>query len=124
MVRPGLAAAAALFIFGTPALAYDGDGISFQTPSGNIGCEYQQDTDNRLYCVRLEPTMAYIEFYPNQAFTGDYEGENWFPENAGVLEYGETEMFGPYKCTSKESGLTCTANGHGFTANRKGVKVH
>ena len=100
------------------------DGISFQTPSGNIGCEYQPDVDDRLYCVRLKPTMQYIEFYPNGAYTGDYEGDDWFPEGAAVLGYGSTLQMGGYTCYSEESGLTCERGDHGFTANRKGVKVY
>lgn len=98
--------------------------VQFQTPSGNIGCEYQEDTDNRLYCIRREPVMSYIEFYFNGAYTGDYEGDSWFPEDAPVLDYGETQDFGPYTCTSEKTGLACSRGEHGFNASRKGIEVY
>ncbi len=113
--------AASLLLWAPPALA---EAMQFQTPSGNIGCEYQPETDDRLYCVRLEPAMSYIEFYPDGAHTGDYEGDSWFPKNAPVLEYGQTRDFGPYRCSAERSGLTCERGAHGFTASRKEIKAY
>ena len=99
------------------------ENLQFQTPSGNIGCEYQPDADDRLYCIRLEPVMSYIEFYAKGAYTGDYEGDSWFPANAPELPYGESQSFGPYDCTSAKSGLTCERGKHGFSASRAGIEV-
>ena len=121
MVMKFIAAALLFAVSAAPAQAAN---PQFQTPSGNIGCEYQADSDDRLYCVRLEPEMRYIEFYEKGAYSGAYEGDSWFPSDAPVLKYGENLVLGPYTCTSQESGLVCARGEHGFEANRKGITTY
>ena len=44
---------------------------------------------------------------------------------APVLRYGSTRDFGPFRCRSRRSGLTCRtrANGHGFRLSRERQEV-
>ena len=121
MVVNIFAAASFLAVAAAPAHAAN---PQFQTPSSNIGCEYQADSDDRLYCVRLEPEMSYIEFYEKGAYSGAYEGDAWFPSGAPVLKYGKSLIIGPYTCTSQKSGLICKRGEHGFEANRKGITTY
>ena len=114
---------ATLLLAFTAAPAYAAN-PQFQTPSRNIGCEYQAESDDRLYCVRLEPETSYIELYENGAYTGAYEGDAWFPSDAPVLNYGRSLIIGPYNCTSQKTGLTCERGEHGFEASRNGITTY
>lgn len=46
-----------------------------------------------------------------------------FDSHAAVLRYGTTRRFGPFKCTSKTTGLRCSnRSAHGFVLNRAGYR--
>jgi hypothetical protein len=104
----------------SPSLA---DMSQFRTPSGNIGCEYQPDMNQRIYCVRLEPSAQFIELDANGARMGTYEGDFWFPDSAPVLAYNTKKDFGLITCTSLDSGLECWIRGKGFKANRAAIEL-
>jgi hypothetical protein len=104
----------------SPSMA---DMNQFQTPSGNIGCEYQPDMNQRIYCVRLEPRAQFIELDANGARMGTYEGDVWFPDNAPVLAYNTKKEFGRITCTSLEGGLECWIRGKGFKASRAAIEL-
>ena len=44
---------------------------------------------------------------------------------APVLHYGRSRRFGPFRCSSRRSGLTCKSrrSGHGFTLSRERQSV-
>jgi hypothetical protein len=43
---------------------------------------------------------------------------------AKILKYGTTRRFGPFTCTSQQTGLRCTTKaGHGFVLSRERQKL-
>jgi hypothetical protein len=110
----------ALALMASPALAGN---PQFQTPTGNIGCEYQPHAGNRLYCVRLKPSIDYIVLDVDGGTSGPFEGDLWISDSAPVLAYGQTRKLGPYTCESKTSGLVCQAGERGFSANMRGIRL-
>ncbi len=47
------------------------------------------------------------------------------PNSAGVLRYGSSRRFGPFRCRSRRSALTCKSrsSGHGFKLSRETQRV-
>jgi Family of unknown function (DUF6636) len=109
-----------------------------QSPSGNIRCLYAATTDARnnggLFCTL--GTASYARALQDRCLSANGQhgsgvdwhgftlgaqgrgevvcsgGALWFgsPRYA-VLAYGRSRSLGPYTCTSRRTGLTCT-NGH------------
>lgn len=101
---------------------------SFRTPSKNIVCVYSSggpagayircdvlslndvgfllDRRHRAKRIRVTDTAADVN-------------------TAAVLRYGKSRRFGPFRCTSRHSGLTCKSRegGHGFKLSRQRQRV-
>ena len=110
------------------------EGPTFMTPSGNIACQIQTDPSDRIFCVRRDPTRStadvpYLSAYLSMekgkaAESGEYEGNAWYPDGPPILSYGKSISARDITCTSRKSGLTCTRGKHGFSVNRKTMKVY
>lgn len=122
--------AAALFV-ANPALAQnerhfptDPDGtISFNLPSGNLGCTYVPAGGTPVYrtatggaelhCTRMEPSYRVVVMDGQRGGHGAFApGEVPGLPHAGVLPYGAFWQAGPFTCLSARAGLICT-NGTG-----------
>lgn len=115
------------------------DSVTFQTPSGNIGCVmatkfvrcdiYERDWSpppkpasceyDWGHSVELEqdgPTFLCV----SDAVTAP-GGDSGFP----TLAYDDTKRVGPFTCLSTEQAMKCQAtSGHGFTLSRQKVRLY
>jgi hypothetical protein len=133
-----LAALAAACIASTAAASADAG--TFRTPSGNIGCLYipaSGSSSVQLRCdvmnlahvpkrpksCKLGYGRAFLLFGTGRAKRGCV-GDTVLDPNARVLGYGVKRKFGPFTCTSRESGLTCVSRyKHGFTLSKDKQKL-
>ena len=107
---------------------------AFRTPSGNIGCVYSTgptylrcDIRSRLKpkpsrpkgCVDLEWGDSLSLARTGRAGIVCH-GDTAILPGSKILGYGKTWKHGPFTCTSRMTGLTCTnAAGHGFFLSRE-----
>ena len=125
-----VALGAVLALLAAPSLAVAGDVFKpFQTPSGNIKCEGGRVSGT--YFLRCD-VYSHTWKAPKQkkpCDAGDYGSTvdmgrrtrvHWpcvgdATDPGPKLKYGRTWRFGPFRCTSRTSGLTCrNAAGHGW----------
>jgi uncharacterized protein DUF6636 len=112
--------------------------ITFQTPSHGIGCMYGVfDGKPSLRCdikdIKNPPKRpTSCEFDYGSAFglepTGRAErlcvSDTTLNPKAKVLAYGHTRRLGPFRCTSRTTGLRCTSRaGHGFELSRASQRL-
>jgi hypothetical protein len=121
--------AAALAAAALPAAT---DASTFRTPSGNIGCLYTPASGSSSVGLRCDllsvahpprrPRSCRLSY--GRAFTLSGTGrarracvgDTVLDPGARAIPYGTTRRFGPFTCTSRESGLTCRSRyHHGFT---------
>jgi hypothetical protein len=101
--------------------------VFFKTPSGNIGCAYDNVAGARLVCLIYEPKVtAAILTVDGVDASGPPEtwDRSWAAPGVPVLAYGKTRKLGPFTCTSAKSGLTCKGKAHGFTMSRASIKAY
>lgn len=118
-----------------PAFPADENGlVTFQMPSGNIGCTYVPAGGTPVYrppgggpelsCDRVEPAYATL-ILGREGFATLVDG----PGEAGccagpVLHYGRVWSEGPFTCESARTGLTCRrADGRGFSLARARIDL-
>ena len=129
MIRPA-EAFLALAALALPATAVtfepsSGGYTEFTMPSNNVGCIVtMEDGMPMIACDRVAPSYKRVRMFATgkpKLFTdaGDASccgAENYFP-------YGSTWIDGDFTCTSATTGLTCTNGPHGFSMNRKAIKI-
>jgi hypothetical protein len=107
----------------------------FRTPSGNIGCGYS-DGQRYLRCDILHssdmpPRPRSCDLDYGYAYglkrkgrtTILCAGDTVVRQDAPVLRYGRTKRLGPFKCTSRRTGLTCSNRSHhGFFLSRADIR--
>ena len=123
-----------LLLTATPSIA--ADMLLFQSPSGNIHCAIMTGEDyNAARCDLMEFTQLN---YPDAPADCDldwghaYEvgstgegtpicaGDTVASPDSSVLPYGQSLFKGEFKCSSEDTGITCTnPEGHGFTVARR-----
>jgi hypothetical protein len=127
MFAIALGAWASPVAFGEPS-GPDTQGVKFfRSPSGNIHCEidYQRGYGNpdTAYCVSWKPPQ-HVSMNFNGVLTV-CNGESCLsngPEDEVMLPYNETTALGPFACSSKVSGVTCTVDsGRGFAISHSGI---
>jgi hypothetical protein len=133
-LRTGLfALILALATFAAPPAARPAAASSsawFRSPSGNIGC-YMTTAwvrcDVNVYTYTPTPKPSACDFAWGPAVEVRTTGKGRFgcvsdtvAGSSRVLRYGKSIAVGPFRCTSRSSGMTCTntRNGHGFTVSR------
>lgn len=123
MLRLLLAAALAALLL--PAAA-EAAVKTFRSPSGQLGCMYYNDPDVPA-SVRCEWTGG-----NDRAVVVERTGkgkriritDTVMDPGARVLPYGTTRRYGPIRCTSRRTGITCKNRaGHGFTVSVQARKV-
>jgi hypothetical protein len=99
---------------------------TFRSPSGQIGCMYYNDPDVPA-SVRCDWRGS-----DDRAVVVERTGkgkrvrvtDTVMDPGARVLPYGTTRRYGPLRCTSRRTGITCTNRaGHGFTVSVERRKV-
>ena len=109
--------------------------VHFKTPSGNIGCIGNK---TRLRCdivrtsVRPPPKPLTCEFDWGNAFQllPRFAAHRICVSDSAlgarrVLGYGKSLRIGPFLCTSRRSGLTCTSRTrHGFFLSRDRINLY
>ncbi len=137
VVTLGIAAA---MLMSAPAALAD---HNFETPSGNISCEYNtfSDADGNsvtamgciLYDINLgsaadgvcDPDVSVVGFLVARSGNAGYGcfDPNEF-EEAAVLKYGKSFRRGGITCTASKSGLTCkNASKRGFKISRSAQQI-
>jgi hypothetical protein len=99
--------------FSTPAIEY------FTSPTGNIVCSISEELAECLVVSREEAIsvdLAGVVDEGNVAALSDHG-------SAPPLGYGESIEHGDIRCTSRRSGMTCSAWEHGFTAARERIRA-
>lgn len=99
-------------------------GGEFRSPSGNISCEinYERSGTTNAYCQTGSPARSVT-----MNSTGSYKtctGEQCLGdagEGTPTLAYGKATGVGPFRCESATTGITCTANGKGFSISDAGI---
>ena len=96
---------------------------SFHSPTGNIECEVAA-TDVRgtyAYCqtFRSPKSIRLAASGRMKVCTGTRCLGNG-PEDAFTLRYGRSVDLGPFRCTSRTTGMRCVVrrSGHGFLISR------
>ena len=135
MVRLLALTALALGLFAASAGAK-----TFRTPSGNIGCLYTPASGSAAVSLRCDLASvahapkrpksckqaygrAFLLFGTGRAKRGCV-GDTVLDPGASTLRYGVKRRFGPFTCTSRQSGLTCVSRyGHGFTLSKGRQKL-
>jgi hypothetical protein len=122
-----IAVAVALVLLSLGAAAASGATRSFRTPSGITHCLYSTKGGPGpfLRCdVRGTGDTAFVLKQRGRGRRIRATDTVRNPE-ARVLRYGSVRNFGPFRCRSRRSGLTCRtrANGHGFRLSRKRQEV-
>ena len=109
---------------------------SFRTPSGLIYCAYASGPTflrcDTLYRTRFSGRKRCRVGDYGQAFGMTPRGraralcasDSTYNPRARVIRYGTVRRFGPYKCRSRRSGLTCkNERGHGWKLSRRHQKL-
>jgi hypothetical protein len=137
MIRFATLAAALLLAIPAQAATFapDDNGlITFQLPSGNIGCTYVPEGGTPVYtppgghaelqCDRVEPSYVRV-FMGTSGAAKKYSnvGDASCCGYPNVLDYGESWHAGPFTCSSATTGLTCTRGSHGLKMSRKRIRV-
>ena len=99
-------------------------GGEFLSPSGNISCEvdYQSDGLTKAYCQTATPARSvsmdaagkYTTCTGQQCLGNPGDG-------TPTLAYGTATGVGPFRCESAAIGITCLANGRGFRISTSGT---
>ena len=93
----------------------------FYSPTRNISCEIDPNVE---LCLTVQPPRA-----ANLAADGTYTtctGENCLSNaglNTGTLAYGTSTSNGTFTCVSRQTGMTCTAAGKGYTISTSGIQA-
>jgi hypothetical protein len=114
----------------------------FTTPSGNIGCLFDDYQGPHVRCDRLRMTSVppgkpadcdfdwghSVELSLGQrgalACTSDsVMGQQGETDGSRALPYGDSVTYRGILCTSTRQGLTCEARGHGFLISRATIRV-
>ncbi len=112
-LRPLLLAAltiAAALIPATGAMAFRGN--NFQSPTGNIRCEYQ---GSQLFCSTSNDSFGVVlpDSGPPVTARGTAAG-------GATLAYGSVWSLGAFSCQSLTNGLSCeNSSGNGFFLSRE-----
>jgi hypothetical protein len=120
-MRRALLVALVVAAAAVPATA-EGKTRSFHTPSQNISCMYASNLDGGPF-LRCD-----VYSLNDTAFTLRRRGRGHrvhvtdaVGRGAGrELGYGKSATYGPFRCTSRRTGLTCRSkpSGHGFRLSR------
>lgn len=116
--------------------ATDAGAVSFQSPSGNVGCQgdargVRCDVRRTTGSIPPKPRTCRLDwghaFAVNRTGRGHVvcAGDTALHPNARVLAYGRTISVNPrVRCTSRHTGMTCiNRQGHGFTLSRERVRL-
>ena len=122
-LRALVVAVLAVGILALPAMA-DARLQRFQTPSKKIGCGYETSS-RELRCDALFLNDVGFRLRTTGKGKRIRITDTVADPGASVLRYGRSRDLGPFRCTSRMSGLTCKsrANGHGFTISRGSQKL-
>jgi hypothetical protein len=100
----------------------------FVSPTGNISCEVaaKDPRGTYAYCQTFRP----VESVKMNAKGHSKVCKGWKcvgdpPGDAFTLGYGDSVRVGPFRCTSRTTGMTCRAigKGHGFVISRAGIDL-
>lgn len=115
--------------------------VGFQSPSGNIHCSLASDEadSDMARCDIVEATWSPpprpadcdLAWGSSVSVGGsgradfDCAGDTVMDPANPVLRYGQASASGGVRCTSRESGMTCTASatGHGFELSRDAYRL-
>jgi len=99
--------------------------VSFVTPSGNIGCTFEDGTVGCSVRERDYPedTDCSEDLFSVRLADGEVQpacGEDFTGEDPPELGYGQSAVSGTVACTSESDGLTCwdTETSTGFVLSR------
>jgi hypothetical protein len=117
--------------------ARDAKFVAFKTPSGNIGCIYSSGPDY-LRCdirsgLRPKPPQPQScgEDYGDSVSMNragrprlECHGDTALDPRARTVAYGTSIVAGPFRCTSRMTGLTCqNASRHGWFLSRESYRL-
>ena len=100
----------------------------FQSPSKNVACLYSSSGGPGSYIRCDVLSLNDVGFTLDRRHKGKrikVTDTVANPNRARVLRYGTSRRFGPFRCRSRRSGLTCRSlrSGHGFKLSRERQRV-
>lgn len=98
-------------------------GVSFDSPSRNLGCSYfDYSPSSYVVCDRRNDGRgAIVRGRPARAQRYDLGAP---PLNRRVLAYGKILRLGRFVCVSRTNGIACVAgNGAGFRIAREAIVI-
>lgn len=102
-----------------PAAARD---FAFKSPTGNLTCVISTSSGGFAQCEdRSRPRGGGASVSRSGRVTRyDVDGHDDLADNRFVLRYGRSTRLSGFRCTSRESGMTCSylPKRHGFTMSR------
>ena len=109
----------------SPAAAAPTKSPVFQTPSKKIACRYDPTGTPRIRCDVLWLNDLAVVLTPKGKARRRHVTDTVASPHARVLRYGRSLELGPFKCTSRRTGLTCRSrlSDHGFTVSRARQRV-
>ena len=140
MIRGALftaVAAVALTLGTSGATAKNAKIVAFKTPSGNIGCIYSDgphylrcDIRSGLKPAPRHPAACREDYGDSLSMNATSRtrlvchGDTALEPRARVVAYGGSIRVGPFTCTSRTTGLTCTnRSGHGWFLSRERYRL-
>jgi hypothetical protein len=99
---------------------------TFRSPSGQIGCMYYNDPDvpASVRCDWSGSDDRSVVVERTGAGKRIRVTDTVMDPGARVLPYGTTRRYGPIRCTSRRTGITCRNRAdHGFTVSVQRRKV-
>jgi S1-C subfamily serine protease len=107
----------------SPGSTSASSGNLFQSPTGNIRCEYLNQEG--VACMTLNDGLGVLlrSFDTSYYLTQPYQ---FSPPAGRTLAYGETWSRSTFRCTSSTDGIECssTLTGHGFFISRDTSNIY
>jgi hypothetical protein len=109
-------------------------GFAFQTPSRNIGCiegnrGLRCDIGQKEWQSPPRPSSCHLAYGDSLSMSSTGRPQwrchgDTVRDEGRILPYGATWEVGPFTCTSRTKGLTCTnRHGHGFFLSRQSYRL-
>lgn len=117
---------AAVLVAGIASLAASGSAevrlLAFKSPSGNITCVMSTSDGAFAQCELRSMRIGGGFMVPAHGRVKRYDvGDDDLADRRFVLQYGRSRSLGRFRCTSRESGMSCRnhRSGHGFVISRE-----
>lgn len=127
-LRPRVAAALLVAGVACAATSASADArlVAFKSPSGNITCVMSSSNGAFAQCELRSMRIGGGFMVPARGRVHRYDvDDDDLADQRFVLPYGRSRSLGRFRCSSRESGMSCRnrRSGHGFTISRERQRI-